>query len=195
MWELDYKESWAPNWCFWTVVLEKTLESPLDCKEIRAVHPKGDQSWVFTGRTVAKAEAPILWSPDGKSWLTGKDPDPGKDWRQEEKGTTEDEMAGWHHWLDGHGFGWTLRVGDGQGGLACCSSWGRKESDRLSDWTELGRARSGEEAVTAGFGNQLLWPAVLRKNWRSFKKQEYFTKVIIARGWFHNWVVVMELGR
>ena len=195
MWELDYKESWAPNWCFWTVVLEKTLESPLDCKEIQPVHPKDDQSWVFIGRTDAEAETPILWPPDVKSWLTGKDPDPGKDWRQEEKGTTEDEMAGWHHWLDGHGFGWTLRVGDGQGGLACCSSWGRKESDRLSDWTELGRARSGEEAVTAGFGNQLLWPAVLRKNWRSFKKQEYFTKVIIARGWFHNWVVVMELGR
>ena len=195
MWELDYKESWAPNWCFWTVVLEKTLESPLDCKEIQPVHPKDDQSWVFIGRTDAEAETPILWPPDVKSWLTGKDPDPGKDWRQEEKGTTEDEMAGWHHWLDGHGFGWTLRVGDGQGGLACCSSWGRKESDRLSDWSELGRARSGEEAVTAGFGNQLLWPAVLRKNWRSFKKQEYFTKVIIARGWFHNWVVVMELGR
>ena len=105
MWELDYKESWAQNnWCFWTVVLEKTLESPLDCKEIQPVHPKGDQFWVFIGRTDAEAETPILWPPDMKSWLTGKDPDAGKDWGQEEKGTTEDEMVGWHHWLDGHEF-------------------------------------------------------------------------------------------
>ena len=99
MWELDYKESWAPkNWCFWTVVLEKTLESPLDCKKIQPVHSKGDQSWIFIGRTDAEAETPILWPPDAKSWLIGKDPDAGKDWRQEEKGTTEDEMFGWHHW-------------------------------------------------------------------------------------------------
>ena len=105
MWELDYKESWAlKNWCFWTVVLEKTLESPLDCKEIHPVHSKGNQSWIFIGRTDAEAEAPILWPPDAKSWLTGKDPDAGKDWRQEEKGTTEDEMVGWHHQLDGHEF-------------------------------------------------------------------------------------------
>ena len=130
MWELDYKESWAQkNWCFWTMVLEKTLESPLDCKEIQLVHPKGDQSWVFTGRTDVEAETPILWPPDVKSWLLWKDPDAGKDWGQEEKGMTEDEMFGWHHWLNGHGFGWTLGVGDGQGGLACCSSWGCKESD------------------------------------------------------------------
>ena len=106
MWELDYKESWAPkNWCFWIVVLEKTLESPLDCKEIQPVHPKGDQSWVFIGRTDVEAETPILWLPDAKIWLIGKDPDAGKDWGQEEKGTTEDEMVGWHHWLDGQGFG------------------------------------------------------------------------------------------
>ena len=106
MWELDYKESWAPkNWCFWTVVLEETLESPLDCTEIQPVRPKGDQSWVFIGRTDAEAETPILWPPDTKSWLIGKDPDAGKDWGQEEKGTTEDEMAGWHHRLDGHAFG------------------------------------------------------------------------------------------
>ena len=104
MWELDYKESWAPkNWSFWTVVL-KTLESPLDCKEIQPVHPK-DQSWIFIGRTDAEAEAPILWPPNVKSWLIWKDPDAGKDWRQEEKWTTEDEMAGWHHQLNGHGFG------------------------------------------------------------------------------------------
>ena len=103
MWELDYKESWVPkNWCFWTVVLEKTLESPLDCKEIQRVSHKGDQSWIFIGRTDAEAEAPILWPPDVKNWLIWKDPDAGKDWRQEEKGMTEDEMAGWHHRLDGH---------------------------------------------------------------------------------------------
>ena len=103
MWELDYKESWAPkNWCFWTVVLEKTLESPLDCKEMQPVHPKGNQSWMFIGRTYAEAETPILWPPDVKSWLIGKDPDPGKDWRWEEKEMTEDQIIGWHHWLNGH---------------------------------------------------------------------------------------------
>ena len=128
------KESWAPkNWCFLTVVLEKTLESPLDYKEIQPVHPKGDQSWVFIGRTDVEAEAPILWPPDAKSWLLGKDPDAGKDWGQEEKGRTEAEMAGWHLRLNGHEFEWTLGVGDGQGGLACCSPWG----SRASDTTEL----------------------------------------------------------
>ena len=106
MWELDYKESWVPkNWRFWTVVLEKTLESPLDCKEIQPVHPKGDQSCVFIGRTDAEAETPILWPPDAKHWLIWKDPDAGEDWRQEEKGMVEDEMIGWHHRLNGHGFG------------------------------------------------------------------------------------------
>ena len=138
MGELDCKESWVPkNWCFWTVVLEKTLESPLDCKEIQPVHPKGDQSWVFIGRT--DAEIPILWPPDVKIWLIWKDSDAGKDWGQEEKGTTEDEMVGWHHRLNGHGFGWTPGVGDGQGGLACCKSWGHKESDTTErlNWTEV----------------------------------------------------------
>ena len=106
MWELDYKENWAPkNWCFWTVVLEKTLESPLDCKGFQPVHPKGNQSWVLIGRTDVEAETPILRPPDAKSWLIWKDPDAGKDWRQEKKGTTEDKMVGWHHRLDGHGFG------------------------------------------------------------------------------------------
>ena len=140
MWGLDYKESWAlKNWCFQTVVLEKTLPSPLDCKEIQPFHPKGDQSWVLIGRTDIEAETPVLWLPDAKSWLMGKDPDAGKDWGQEEKGTTEDEMVGWHHQLDGRGFGWTLGVGDIQGGLACCSSWGREESDMTErlNWTEL----------------------------------------------------------
>ena len=139
VWELDCEESWAlTNWCFWTVVLEKTLESPLDCKEIQTVHSKGDQSWVFFGRNDAEAETPILWPSDVKNWLIWKAPDAGKDWGQEEKGTTEDEMVGWHHWHNGHGFGWTPGVGDGQGGLVCCSSWGRKESDTTErlNWTE-----------------------------------------------------------
>ena len=138
MWELDCEEGWAPkNWCFWTVVLEKTLESPLDCKEIQPVHPKGDQSWVFIGRNDAAAEAPILWPPDVKSWLIWKDPDDGKDWGQEEKGMIEDEMVGWHHWLSGYEFGklpelvmdreaWHAAVH----GVAKSRTW-------LSDWTEL----------------------------------------------------------
>ena len=140
MWELDHKETWAlKNWCFWTVVLENTLESPLDTKEIQPVHPKGNQSWIFIERTNAEAETPILWPPDAKSWLIGKDPDAGRDWGQEEKGMTEDEMVVWHHWLDGHEFEQVLRVGDGQRGLACCSLWGRKESDTPEqlNWTEL----------------------------------------------------------
>ena len=138
MWELDYKESWAlKNWCFWNVVLEKTLESPLDCKEIQPVHPK-DQSRVFIGKTDVEAETPKLWPPDAKSWLIWKDPDAVKDWGQEEKGMTEHEMVGWHHWLSGHRFGWNPGVGDGQGGVACCSSWGRKESDTTEqlNWTD-----------------------------------------------------------
>ena len=140
MGELDYKESWVlKNWCFWTVALEKTLESPLDCKEIQPVHAKGDQSCVFIGRTDVEAETSILWQPDAKSWLIWKDHDAGINWRQEEKGTTEDEMAGWHHRLNGHEFGETPGVGDGQGGLACCSPWGHKESDTTEwlNWTEL----------------------------------------------------------
>ena len=140
MWELDCEESWVPkNWCFWTVVLEKTLEGPLDCKEIQPVHSKGDQPWNFFGRNDAKAETPVLWPPHAKSWLIGKDPDAGRDGGQEEKGTTEVEMAGWHHWLDGRESEWTLGVGDGQGGLACCDSWGHKESDTTErlNWTEL----------------------------------------------------------
>ena len=129
MWELDCKESWAPkNQCFWTVVLEKAVESPLDCKEIQPVHSEGDQSWMFIGMTDAKAETPILWPPHAKSWLIGKDSDAGRDWGQEKEGMTEDEMAGWHHQLDGHEFEWMPGVGDRQGGLVCCKSWGPKES-------------------------------------------------------------------
>jgi len=138
MWKLECEESWAlNNWCFWTVVLEKTLESPLDCKEIQPVHSKGDQSWVFIGRTDAKAETPVLWPPHAKSWLIRKDSDAGRDWGQEEKGMTENELAGWHYRLDGREFEWTPGVGDGQEGLACFNSWGRKESDTTGGWTEL----------------------------------------------------------
>ena len=138
MWELDYKESWVlKNWCFWTVVLEKTLKSPLDCKEIQPVNPKGNQSWIFIGRTDDEAEIPILWPPDAKKWLTGKDPDAGKDWSREEKGTTEDEMVGWHHQLDGHEFESAPGVGDAKGSLVFFSPWGCKSQTRLSDWTEL----------------------------------------------------------
>ena len=128
----DYwKESWVPkNWCFWPVVLEKTLESPLDIKEIQPVHTKGNQPWIFIGRTDAKSL--ILWPPDAKNWLTGKDSDAGQDWRQE-KGTTEDKMVGWHHRLNGHEFEQALGDGEGQGSLACCSSWGHKESD-MTEW-------------------------------------------------------------
>ena len=134
------EESWVPkNWCFWIVVLEKTLESPLDCKEIQPVHSEGDQPWDFFGRNDAKAETPVLLPPHVKSWLIWKDPDAGEDWGQEEKGTTENEMAGWHHWLNGRGSEWTLGDGDEQGGLVCCDSWGRKESDMTErlNWTEL----------------------------------------------------------
>ena len=131
MWELDHKEGWVlKNWCFWTVVLEKTLESPLDCKEIQPVHPKGSQSWI--GRTDAEAEAPILWPSNVKSWLIRKDPDAGKDWRQE-KGTTEDRMVEWHHRLNGHEFGQALGDGEGQGSLVCCNPWDCKDSD-TAEW-------------------------------------------------------------
>ena len=126
------RKSSQQSWGFWTVVLEKTLESPLDCK-IKPVNPKGNQSWIFTGRTDVEAETPILWPSDAKNWLVRKDPDAGKDWRREEKGTTEDEMVRWQHRLNGHEFGETPGVGDGQGGLACCSPWGRKESD-MTEW-------------------------------------------------------------
>ena len=138
---MDHREGWAPkNWCLWTVLLEKTPESPLDCEEIQPVHSKGTKSWIFTGRTDAKAETPILYFGH-LMWRTDiwKHPDAGKHWRREEKGTTGDEMVGWHHRLNGHGFGWTPGVGDGQGGLACCNPWGHKESDLTEqlNWTEL----------------------------------------------------------
>ena len=142
MWELDHKEDWVPkNWSFWTVVLEKTLESLLDSKEIKSVNPKGSQLWIFLGRNDAEAEAPIHWLPDTKSQLIGKDPDAGKDWGQREKGTTEDEVVGWHHQLNGHEFEQTLGDGEGQRSLTCCSPWSHKESDKTyplnNDWTSV----------------------------------------------------------
>ena len=149
-WELDYKENWVPNnWRFWTVVLEKTLESPLDCKEIQPVHSKGNQSWIFIGRTDAKAETPKLWPPDVKNWLTEKDPDAGKGWRQEEKRVTEDEMVEWHHRLHGHEFEQALGVSDGQGSLACCSPWVCKELDMTEwlNWTEEWQEWNNHEKI------------------------------------------------
>ena len=142
-WTIKKAECWRIDafelWCW------RTLQSPLDSKEIQPVHPKGDQSWIFIGRTDAEAETPILCPPDVKSSLIWKDPDAGKDWGQEERGTTEDEMVGWHHRLNGPGFGWTPGVGDGQGGLACCGSWGHKESDTTErlNWTELNCRKRG----------------------------------------------------
>ena len=171
MWELDCEESWAlKNWCSWTVlelVLEETLESPLDCKEIQSVHSKGDQPWVFFGRNDAKAETPVLWPPHAKSWLIGKDSDAGRDWGQEEKGTTEDEMTGWHHRPDGHEFKWAPGIGDGQGGLVCCNSWGLKESDTTErlNWTEL-KGLSISERFLCDFTicSYTLWNALIFKN-------------------------------
>ena len=139
VWESHHKENWVlKNWCFWTAVLEKTLESPLDCKEIQPVHPKGNQSWIFIGRADAEAETPILWPLDVKNGLIWKDTDAGKDWRREEKGTTEDEMVGWHYRPDGHEFEQSPGVGDPQGSLVCCSLWGHKESDMTEslNWTD-----------------------------------------------------------
>ena len=160
MWEFDHKEGWAlKNWCFWNVVLEKTLESPLDCKEIQLVHPKGNQSWIFIGRTDAKAEAPILWSLDSKSWLIRKDPDSGKDWRQKEKGMIEEEMIGWHHWLNGHEFEQALGDGKEQGSLARYSPWGWKESN-TTEWLNnnildsILRGRRREEVQEKGKSNE-----------------------------------------
>ena len=142
MWELDCEVSWAlKNWCFWTVVLEKTLESPLDCKEIQPVHSEGDQSWVFFGRTDAEAETPILWTPHAKSWLIGKDPDAGRDWGQEEKEATEDEMAGWHHRLNGCEFEWTPELAMDREAWRAAIHGVTKSRTLLSDWTDWNELR------------------------------------------------------
>ena len=139
MWELDCEESWPPkNWCFWTVLLEKTSWESLELQGDPTSPSKENQSWIFIGRTDAEAETPILWLPHAKSWLIWKDPDAGKDWRQEKNGRTEDEMVGWHHWLNGHRFEQALGVSDGQGSPACCSPWGRKKLDKTTqlNWTD-----------------------------------------------------------
>ena len=167
MWKLDHKQSWAlKNWCFWTVVLEKTLECFLDCKEIKPVNHKGNQSWIFIGRTDAEAETPILWPPDVKNWLIGKDTDARKEWRQEEKGMTEDEMVGWHYQLDGHEFECTLGVGDGQGGLACFSPWGCKESDMTEwlNWTDTLIQNKKLEVWKKRRNMKLIWSNLKRTN-------------------------------
>ena len=166
-------------------MLEKTLESPLDCKEIQPVHPKGDQSWVFIGRTDVEAETPVLWPPDVKSWLTGKGPHAGKDWGQEEKGMTENEKVGWHHWLNRHEFGWTPGVGDGQGGLVCGSSWCRKVSDKTEqlNWTE-------QDSLVAQMVKNLpamqecgFYPLVRKIPWR----REWLPTALFLPEEFHLW--------
>ena len=168
MWELDYKESWAlKNWCFWTVVLEKTFESPLDSKEIQPVHPKGNQSWIFTGRTDAEAKAPILRLPDAKNWLIRKDPDAGKD-RRQEKGMSGDEMAGWHHQLDQHEFEQAPRVDDGQGSLVCFGPWDHKDSDMTEwqNWTDRssGSQKSNNNFTGQGISRTPILPEALRED-------------------------------
>ena len=170
--------------------MEKTLESPLDCKEIQLVHPKGNQSWVFNGRTDAEAETPILRPPDAKSWLIWKDPNAGKDWGQEEKGMTEDEMVGWHHRLNGHGFGWTLGVGDGQGGLACCDSWCRKESDKTEwlNWTEL-MCLDRKKIYTSNYTvnvTELCYFSQVIFSYTSYSLSSYFHLTLCLFLCFHN---------
>ena len=177
MWKLDYKESWEPkNWCFWTVVLEKTLERPLDCKEIQPVNSKGNQSWILIGRTNAEAETPILWPTDAKNWLSGKDLDAGKDWRQEEKRTTEDEMVGWHHRLDEYEFKQALGVGDRQVSLVCCSPWGCKDSDTTE--CQFSHALLFKACMIIHFSSRLissvLDPFLRHYSWKSLCKVDCY---------------------
>ena len=165
MWVLDYKESWAlKNWCFWTVVLEKTLESPLDSKEIQPVHPKGNQSWIFIGRTDVEAETLVFWPPDVKNWPTGKDPDARKDWKQEEKGTTEHEMIGWHHWLYGHELNKLQELVMDREAWRTVVHGVTKSQTWLSDWTELNWYTwlHSNKGLIHGKGN--IWYSFLKKN-------------------------------
>ena len=188
MWELDWEESWVPkNWCFWTVLLEKTLESRLECKEIQPVHPRGDQSWVFIGRTDAEAKTPILWPPDLKGWFIWKDPDARKDWGQE-KGTTEDEMAGWHHRLNGHEFEWTLGVGDGQGGLVCCSPWGCKESDTTEqlNWTQLINTLIINKCPSHSMVKPVAWSSSVSLGFKDIVERLEIKSKSSADFWFHR---------
>ena len=191
--ELDHKEGWMPNnWRFQTVVLEKTLKSLLDCKEMKPVNPKGNQSCIFIGRTVAKADTPILWSPDVKNWLIGKDPDAGKDWRQEEKGVTKDEMVGWHHWgwASGHEFEQTQGDSEGQRSLSCCSPWGRKKSQiGLSDWTTTTMDCSPLGSSVHGISQAriLEWVAIPFSR-VSFQPRDWSWIFCIAHRFFTVWV-------
>ena len=179
---MDVRAVVPKNWCFWTVVLEKTLKSPLDCKEIKPVNSKGNQSWKFTRRTDAKAKTPILWPHDAKNRLIGKDPDAGKDWKQE-KGTTEDEIVGWHHQLNRHEFEQDLGVGDGQGSLACCSLWGHKESDMTEqlNWAELNALLCPFKALGSTFCRRL---TSHMPNLSAISKCERIT-------WYRAWYLAM----
>ena len=186
MWELNYKESWVPkNWCFQSVVLEKTLESPLACKEIKPVNPKGNQSWIFIGRT--NAEVPIPWPSDTKNWLIWKDPDAGKDWRQEEKGMIEDEMVGWHHQLNGHEFEQALGVGDptGQGTLTSCIMWGCKERIWLRDWTQLNHCCAPIEHTVIKWTEQSTEGSIVITTGLCF-----FFLIIVTSFWKTKWVLI-----
>ena len=188
MWELDCEESWALKlWCFWTVVLEKTPESPLDCMGIQPVHSKGDQSWVFFGRNNAKAETPLLWPPHAKSWLIVKDSDVGRDWGQEEKGMIEDEMAAWHHRLDGHESEWTPGVGDGQGGLACCSYGVTNSRTRQSNWTELNWKAESEEELKKPLDESE------SGEWKSWLKAQHSENEGHASGPITSWEIDGEI--
>ena len=161
MWELDYKECWGlKSWCFWTVMLEKTLESPLDCKEIKPVNPKGNHLWVFIGRTDSEAEAPVLWPPDAKSLLIEKYFDVGKYWRQEEKEVTGEEMVGWHYQLNGYEFEQTPRDSEGQESLACCSSWGHKVSDMTEQLNNKNKSGLNNKRFSRCFGYPSFYPVL-----------------------------------
>ena len=189
MWELGYEEGWAlKNWCVWTVVLEKTLEGPLNGKEIQPVHSEGDQPWYFLGMNDAKAETLGLWPPVAKSWLTGKDSDSGRDWGQEEKGTTEDEMAGWHHWLDGRESEWPPGVGDGQGGLACCDSCGCKESDTTEwlNWTDVTDIRYCEQYQKEPVVSRILY---VKEDYREVNRKLQYNELTA-----NVWQVLTVLG-
>ena len=162
MWELDHKEGRVPkNWCFWTVVLKTTLESPLDCKEIKPVNPKGNQSWIFIGRIDVETEVPTLWPPDVKSQLIGKDPDAGKDWGWEKKGVTGDEMVGWHHQLNGHESEQTLGDSEGQGSQVCSSPWGLKELD-MSEWLKSAHTEHSDTSEHVGIWGSFPKPTILQ---------------------------------
>ena len=170
--KLDHKESWAlKNWCFWTVVLEKTRDSPLECKKIQRVHPKGNESWIFIERTDAEAKTPILWPPEAKNWLIRKDPDAGKDWRWEEKGTIEDEMVGWHHWLDGYEFEQALGVGDDREAWCAAVHGVAKSRTRLRHWTELNMVITYAE-------NSLVPSHSLRIKEKMIVKKSLFEKLV-----------------